>query len=486
LASQFAVIGGVGLLLGVACVFVSPSRTLVGLLGLGFILLVFKRPELLPLAYLLATSSVTRVTKALSVSLGFGTLYVTDAFLVLIFGLVVARALAESDFKILSTPLDWPLLLFAGASFVSTGVAISTGSLPWKQSLGEVRTVMGYLLFFGVTNLVRDKRQLKLLVRGLIVIAGMVAVATIAQYVMGQSEAILAGRIEGLDTEGELIAGVTRVIPPGQSLLVVGFTFVFVTLVLDRSGLSDTLRASVLGLLGTAILMTFFRASWVAVGLTVAVVVGLAGGRDRKRVVQLGIVAAIAVGGVAGAVALDPESRGGEFIRAAVGRLGSLANRATYEDPGSSLRWRDFEYSYAVPHIMASPVVGLGLGARYRPFVPPRDYAGFDGRDFIHNGHVWVLLKGGLLAYIGLMAFSIGVVHRGLKGWRRLEDPSMRGIAAACALVFVGMLIVSIVEPYIMTPSWTPVLGVVAGINEAGLEIAMQGRPSVRISEMRE
>jgi hypothetical protein len=483
---RVSLLGGVGLLLGAACLFVSPLWTLVGLLVLGLLLLALKRPEVLALVYLLLTSTVTRVTRALSVSLGFGTFYLTDALLLLAFGIIVTRVLAERKFQTRRTPLDWALLLFVGASLLSTIVAVRTGSLPWRQSLGEVRIVLGYLLFFVVTNLVRGEHQLRNLVRGLIALAAAVAVATIVQYAVGQSDVLLAGRIEELATEGTEIVGVARVIPPGQSLLVVGFTLVLATLVLDTSGFLDVARVFLLGLLGTAIVITFFRASWVVVALTTIAVIASAGRRDKQRLILWAIIAVMVLGIVGGLTALKPESQARALVQAALERLQTLAEPATYESPSSSLRWRDFEYSYAIPEIMSSPFIGLGLGARYRPFVPPRDYEGFDGRDFIHNGHVWVVLKAGLFAYIGLMYFSLGIVFRGLRRWRRMREAWMRGLVLGSALVFMGALIVSNIEPYVMTASWTPVLAVVAGINEVALRIDGEQTSRLRTTDFHE
>jgi O-antigen ligase len=117
--------------------------------------------------------------------------------------------------------------------------------------------------------------------------------------------------------------------------------------------------------------------------------------------------------------------------------------------------------------------VGLGLGASYRPLTP-KDYENFDGRTFIHNGHVYILLKSGIFGYVGLLWFLLGVLVRGLRHWRRIPEPYTSGIVLAFALTSLGVLIVSLVEPYVMTSGWTPVIGVIAGINEVALKMVSQ------------
>ncbi len=469
-SSHLGVACGLGLLLGIAFLRFTPLWTLAALISGGLISATLKRPELLPLAFLVLTSSVIRVSKALSFSIGFGTLYLTDVVFLLSVGLIIVRWMVKADFKMVRTPLDWPLLIFWGASLISTFIAIIASSLPWKQSLHEIRVVTSYLMFFVVTNLVRDKRQLILIIRGLLLLATIVALAMVVQCLLGQSRVILAGRVENLGLEGQALAGVARIIPPGQSIIMVAFTAVFATLVMERA---NVLRYFQCGLLGLAIILTFFRASWVVTGLTMLLVGLLARGQEIRRLIVWGLAAILSVTIILMAIMQQPESRGAKLASAAFERLFTLTQSKTFEDPHSSLRWRDFEYSYALPHILSNPFVGLGLGAKYRPLTA-KDHEDFDGRAFIHNGHVWILLKSGVFGYFGLLWFSLAFLLRGFRYWRCISEPHMRGIVLAFTLTYLGVLIVSMVEPYVMLWSWTPVIGIIAGINEVALQKANQ------------
>jgi hypothetical protein len=434
----------------------------------GLALGALKKPELLPLAYLVLTSSVIEYNQAPSISIGFGTLYLTDLALLLSLGIITMRFIKEPDFKIVRTPLDFPLLIFLGASAISTFIAILGSSLPWKQSVGPARGVASYLTFFVVTNLVRDKRQLMLLIRGFLLLATFVALVTIAQHLFAQSNIFTVGRVETAEVSGKEISDVTRVVPPGQSMIMVGLAAAFAAFVFERAG---ALRFLQLGILALGLMVTFFRASWATTGLTILITGLMARGQERKRLIVFGLMTALLVAIVTTAVLGRPGSHGAKLLNTAFDRVLTLFDSRTYEDPNSSLRWRDFEYRYAIPHILSNPFIGIGEGAYYRPWTPGKDWVGkdnaeFDGRSWVHNGHVGILLKTGIFGYVGLMWFMVAVLVRGLRCWRRIPDPFIRGVVLAFALTSPAVLIVCIVEPYLTIDGWTPTIGVIAAINE--------------------
>lgn len=449
-----------GLLVGFGGLSISPLWTVAGLVVALSMIGLFKWPELLPLAFLVITSTVIRVDQAPSLSIGFGTLYITDILLLIAIAYIALSLITKPDFKLVRTPLDWPLVVFWVASLTSTIIAVAVSSLPWKQSLHETRVVTGYLLFFVVTNLIRNKKQLTHLINGLIYLATAVAIVTIVQHFLGHSPLVLTGRIEKFD-------GVTRVILPGQSIIMIALTAVFATLVFDKATI---LRFCQCGLLVIAMAITFFRASWVVAVLSIMVIAFSARGREAQRLIVCG-VAATAIGSVFLLVVLarpiSPEARA---AGAASQRLETLFENRTYQNPYSSLRWRDFEYKYAFPRVLSHPLLGLGLGAYYRPLTS-KDHKDFDGRAFIHNGHLYVLLKAGGIAYLALICFTILALVRGLRFWKLIEDSYMKGIVLAFALTFMEVIVVSIVEPYMMQMPWTPVIGIMAGINESAFRL---------------
>ncbi len=240
----------------------------------------------------------------------------------------------------------------------------------------------------------------------------------------------------------------------------------------DRYRLGDVWRFSLCGLLGLAILLTFFRASWVTIGLTLSVMVLQVWRQNRQRMLELGISAVIGIALIVLVFQVASDAQMSQLSLAFTQRFGTLFRSETYEASDSSLRWRDFEYELAVPQFLSRPLLGMGPGAYYRPFVLGKDYEGNILRDWVHNAHLWILLKSGLLGYAGILWLSAVFLKRGFMLWRRIPDLKLRGMVLACTVTYVGTLIVSIVEPYLVIEHWTPVIGIMMGMNEVAFRLA--------------
>ena len=125
---------------------------------------------------------------------------------------------------------------------------------------------------------------------------------------------------------------------------------------------------------------------------------------------------------------------------------------------------------------MSHPLTGLGLGAKYRPFDSRIDYREeeWDARGFIHNGHLAVLLSTGLPGYLCLMWLSLAFLVRGFRYWQRIPSSETRGAVLGFTLAYVGVLIGAIVNSMFTYWTWTPVIGIMMGINEVALRKAVQ------------
>jgi hypothetical protein len=460
---QIIVPCSLGLILGIACIWFS-SLLVLGILAATalFMYVTLKRPEIGLLGYLIITSTIINGSDLPRIPIGVGRLLITDIILLAMIGLILIRLLLKSDLKIIHTPLDLPLLAFWGICMFATFLAIGQSSLTVNESLGEVRTVFGYLTFFIVTNMVREERQLRTLLRGMFFLAAVVALAMIVQFLLGNDVQILTGRVETLYTEGVRFMGETRIIPPGESLVFTVFLAITVTMVIDKLQLKKLWMILVFGLTGLGVVLTFKRNLWIAVFIAFFILAVLSSQRVRLRM----------VGGILLLQIFSlPESHMKKFVTGAFDRLASLTEPKTFENPDSSLRWRDFEYKYAMPKIASNSLIGLGLGSIYRPFVGGKDWVGkdgkgYDGRRFIHNGHLSIIVKSGLLGYLSFLVFSLIALVRGFKFWRRIPNSQLQAVLLGFTLAYLGILIGSIVSPMIITGWWTPVIGIILGINE--------------------
>ena len=468
--THLSVACGLGLVLGIALVLFPPLWVLVAVAVLPFSFAIIKRPEIGLLGIMVLKSTIISEDSLPRIQLGFGRLLITDIILLVLFGMIVFRWLVEPGFKINRTPLDAPLLAFYGLAILSTLNAIFHSSLTINESLGEVRMINNYLAFFIVANLVREERQLRLVIRGLLILATLVAIAMIVQYLLGPSAPILPGRVETLDTEGQSFGDVARIIPPGESLIYVAYITLTVTLALNKFKPISWLMFLQWSMLGLAVALTFKRNLWVGVGLAFLLLLLLSWGKVRLRM----LIGVLAITLLATIILLpilnEPGSKVAITVRGSFDRLVSLANPQTFEDPQSSLRWRDFEYSYALPQIASHPLTGLGLGSSYRPFVPGKDWAGHDRTRFIHNGYLHIMVKSGLLAFLCFFSFSLVSLWRGFKFWRQVYDRQFQAIVLGFTLAFLGILIGSFVSAMIVKSYWTPVIGIMLGINEVILK----------------
>jgi O-antigen ligase len=458
-------------MLGAATVFVSPWLTLAAVIALVLLVIILNMPELGILGILGFTSTLLSSDANMGISIGIGHIYLTDILLLTLLSLIVLRALAERNFQLVRTPLDIPLLAFVGIAFFSTFVAIQSSSLTIQDSLGEMRSIANYLIFFAVTNLIRKDRQVKTLLIGLFVLASLVAIAMIIQYILGPSTQLIPGRVEVLSTEGTSSADVTRIIPPGYSLVFVAFLFLSVIHAYQDFKLHRLWLLLPWLLTGLAVLLTFKRHFWVSVIAVFLLLLWFSKRDEVKRMAAWGFsIAVISLLGIALLVFAFGEPAV-DLLNSSVVRLASLTRSETYQDPNSSLRWRDFEYQYAYPQILSHPLLGLGLGAQYRPLVPHRDHEGFDGRGFIHNAHVWIMVKTGLLGYVAMLCLIAIFLYRGFRYWNTLSTQPARATVLGCTLVFLGMFIGTIVEPMLIEWRWTALLALIMGINETVLRL---------------
>ncbi len=474
----YLVIAVSGLLLGAVIVGLPALIVLIVLASIPLVFAFFRRPELALLGILVGTSTLIGEESMLRVSIGVGRLYITDFVLLSLLGLIAWRWLLKSDFRINRTPLDWPLIGFFGVALLSTLIGILTSTVELKMAISGIRLVTYYLTFFVVTNLIREDRQVSLLVKGLLLLATMVAAAMALQLILGKSIPILPGRVETLTTQGREYLGITRMLPPGQSLVLVALTSTAASLILWRFRPIRILTLLQCGLLLLAVLLTFTRGFWAGTGLAILLLVLLARGPDRRRVLGWGLAMVTSALVIVLILPAKPDSLGVRLTKAAFDRLESLSYTRTYQGQESTWRWRYFEYEYALPQIASHPVVGLGLGAKYRPFIPGIDWEGFDGRGYVHNGHLWILLGTGLSGYLFFLWLSVAYLIRGFKSWRIISNPQTKGLVLAMTLAYLAVLIGSIGDPMLMNWSWTPVVGVMMGINEVLIRNALpEGKP---------
>ena len=250
-----------------------------------------------------------------------------------------------------------------------------------------IRILAYYLTFFIVVNLVRERRQLNLLLNGLFLLATLVAAVMVAQYLLGRSVELLPGRIEALDTQGVAYADITRILPPGLSIVLVSFVATFFIRLLEKRKPFVWLKFLQLGLLGMAFLFTFLRSYFGALIIVFGLSAFILKGHDRQKLINWGVVIVILGVITLMLISILPNSRVAGLAGATSQRISTIFKIETYQGQDSSFNWRAIENGYALRQIISHPLQGLGLSSVYRPFDSRLDQGGIDMRDFIHNGH---------------------------------------------------------------------------------------------------
>jgi O-antigen ligase len=466
ISSRIILSVGIGLLLGLSTIWLPPFLLGLVIAGLLYLAISLAFPEVAVLAVLVLTSTVFDVGEIPGISIGIGHLIVTDFLVFIPIGIILLRSWVEPAFKFNLTPLDLPLLAFYTVAIISTVLAILNSSTSLNQSLGEVRVVNSYLTFFIVTNLVRDERSVRRLLHGLFFLAFSVASIMVIQFVIGREIKILPGRVEDLSASSG-VAGVTRILPPGQSLVLVIFICLTVLIIFDRSTSRFLLRFVQIFVIGLAVLLTFNRNFWIASGLALFLVVLLLSLRDKIRSAKLafwGILLAFLLFIPAIAYLGDDAQ---QLVDGSVARLTTMFDTNVLSE--DSLRYRYVENEYAFPQIASHPWLGLGLGGVYRDCDRRIDYGcnlEWNFLTYIHNGHLWVILKTGFLGYFFFMWLLFSVIRRGFQNWRLISDPLFRGVVLSFSATSIGILIASIVNPIFSAYFWPSVLGTMMGINE--------------------
>jgi len=91
--------------------------------------------------------------------------------------------------------------------------------------------------------------------------------------------------------------------------------------------------------------------------------------------------------------------------------IGTFTPQGILED--SSAQWRIIELQYALKAFSSSPILGIGLGADYRPpiFTDISDKFGWEGTNYVHNALAWWILDTGLIGLLITVCIFIYLIR---------------------------------------------------------------------------
>lgn len=384
-----------------------------------------------------------------SIPLGGGNLQANDlalGCLFLIVSLQSSRVLPEIFIKL--KPLTFPLLLLIVLFSLSLIFSIGYFHNPVKHVLAEVRNFLYWLILPIVVAIVTvDRTKYQFILNGLMTIGYIISAALIFQHLTG-IDILGSGRVEKLVTL-EKTSEIIRTTSPGIYLVILSIYFIV------SRWLSGKISPLLAGLACTplilGLLVTFGRGVWIASALSILL---LAASISRIAFLRLFIIGSLTLSIIlSGLFIVKPET--GEAI---ADRLFSVAKEV---DGGSSAEWRYLENTYAIEHVITSPIVGVGIGGFAHPKFHP--IMTDDLLRYVHNGYLYLVVK------IGIFGLLIPItimwrVGRWFKANKETYSESFLHSRKALLAVFFVPCITSFTQPEWMVYTGVGFLALVLGL----------------------
>jgi len=337
------------------------------------------------------------------------------------------------------------IFLVVGVVATFAGIVLEDNGI--NEAVREARQFFLYGLFFLVSALSPEKRQIKRIVGYLFASAVLVSLLVLLVQVAGGRLPFIAGKIESLSTGHSIAKGVMRVTMPGVPTLNLAFLLSFFLLIKRFS----VTVATVFFFVAFGFLLSFTRGAWLGSVLSILVVLPFVDKSIRKALLRYGFLIAVMasmvlVMGSAGWFGDRLE----RYATGATERFQSMAPGKMQAD--QSFQYRAFEAKRAMERIWESPVIGHGLGAIAQKVYWKTE----SGRDetlvtgYIHNGYVNLLFK---MGFIGLLAFVLLMgtfCYTSLTKLKHIQDEYLKSVHIGGLCFVISNIPQAFVNPTIM------------------------------------
>lgn len=418
--------------------------------------LVVMLPELGFVFLLLALSGVIPSALLPSLPLGPGRLLATDLIILMIVFLALFRPNAGLGevawlwFK----PVFW-LLVFSALAVVVGGVLFGA---PARDVLQEARVQINWLIAPLLLLFISNDKSLRRFSIGIVLVGFVISAAVIFQFATGV-QVIENARVENLLTLNTSYADVTRSTAGGGIYFVV-FSLLFTLALLFERRISAFIAYPLVLVLAAGVLVSFGRGIWIATACSVLLMAyflkGMRGVSNACFALSIAVAAALV-----GLAAFKPHT-----LEAAYERIVSTTKEG---DKNSSLGWRFEETGFALSKISTSPLVGIGYGTPYKPYIrlsnTEQDVALMR---YVHNGYLGLWLKLGIAGLCTALWLAWGTFRRGKGITSSTSDSYMKPLSAALTAGFVVPVITSVTQP-----EWLAPLGVAYFAMTVGLLCAI-------------
>jgi O-antigen ligase len=428
--------------------------------GLFFLYIFVKKPEIGILAIIAIIVSIIFEPALPRFIVLDRMIHFTDIILLALLLRIPFKALTDKSFRLLSTPLDIPLLLFIFAAFISAVISVFKYGLDSNLIFGtRLRIIIYYFLFFAIINLIRDRKQIRLLLGGLFAIATFVSLVMIIQAKFGQSIRLFPGRIEGVVQN----SWATRLLPPGEPLIFVMFFAALCAIIILKKPFFRMIYFYLVPVFICGLLLTYNRNYWISIIFSFVIFLFLIDKKEKQRILSWIIITLVFV--ILVIVPITGLSRTARvYSDSIVKRFSSLIGIKDTLASGS-LEWRKTENQYARQSILKHPFLGIGLNNYYRPPLSG-DKIGWTGI-YMHNAYFFILVDMGLLGFLPFLWFYFRFLVRGFSNWRKINDPIEKSVVIGFTLSGIAFSLVNLVSPKLMDWRGIVVIATIIGVNEA-------------------
>ena len=393
------------------------------LVGILFI----KRPEIAIMIGLFLAWDVIPGREFLPIRGGLRPVFLLT--LLLLAGIFVLQTRGRRDECLPKTPLNILILVFLALILSSVFVAHYGFSVPWLDTMKASCFWYSLFYYFIIVGIIKEARQINILVTFLIVFANICALMSFVQWISGSATPIIP-HMFSVHQEGYTL----RIIGVLTPVAIVWPIF-FADIILNSPPIGRIVfYCFEFILFAIAFMVQMTRAFWVAIVLSLAAVL-VAGATQKKKLAGLTgnvVVAAVlilfvvwagvSVSGVRGTVFAPYIERAKTLVG-----LEQVLNVPTLHN-------RHLENMRASSLMKKYPLTGTGFG---------NDILSLRNVDYygVHNNYYFI---GGVMGYPGLIVYLLIVgfaLLRSYRNYRRINDPYLASIFLGNSAFFLGRLV---------------------------------------------
>jgi O-antigen ligase len=442
-------------------IFYSPEHSLLLVFCLIMMVIIKKKPEVGFLLIVIFLSSVVFLEAIPSISIGIGSIYVQDIIFIYMATLALFSRFGKNKVRSEINYFSLFLVLFYLACIVSLLNALVLNGVAVKDAVGQFRALSYYLLYFLVIELIQSKKQVCFLVNGLFIIGSVVGITMLIQAGIGDSVQLMPGKVQAVATFGQTEEA-TRILPPGQSLMY--FLFILSVAIISLTEKYNKLFLFfILPICGAGVLLTYNRNYWVACILIFLLIFMFGGNKSKSKIVFKILSPCFVLIAFFSIFAFSsPSGKVGSYFFSLENRFTSIfASDELYDS--KSIDWRRMENVDAVESILNNPVLGVGLGNKYRD-IHDKNRVGLES--YIHNGYLWVFTKMGLVGLVPFLGLFVSFLWRSIRSLPNVEGSYFKALFAGIVLSVLGTIIMNVVNPMFMQLRSIVVISILIGIAE--------------------